>query len=216
MRAPSFLALVLLSGGGLSARDFTRHPRPGVNLLALVQPRHDAVRGTWELIGRGLECTEATNAARILVPYLPPEEYTLLVEAERTEGQDAFIVGLASGDHQFVHMLDGYTDVGKCLSGFEILDGKQADVNESMRPGKAFYEGRRTTVLYTVRKGRVTIRANGETVLDWEGDFKRLSVRPDYRVTNPGTLFVGAWKSKFRITRMTLYPISAGGRRLRD
>jgi len=58
----------------------------------------------------------------VVVPYLPPEEYALVIEAERTEGKDALIVGLASGDHQFVHVLDGYTAEGKCLSGFELLD----------------------------------------------------------------------------------------------
>ena len=47
-------------------------------------------------------------------------------------------------------------------------------------------------------------------------DFSRLSVRRDYRVNNSGVLFLGAWLSKFRVTRLTLTPLSPGGRRLRE
>ena len=215
MRVPWVLCLLLAAGGGLGARDFRPASWLPVPLLPLVDLKHDLVRGSWEVKGGALECTGKAAAARVMIPYVPPEEYSLVLEAERTEGTDALVVGLSSGDHQFVHVLDGYTAAGKCLSGFEVLDGKQADVNESSREGQSFTNGVRAVVVYTVRKGSVAVGVDGRRILDWKGDFNRLSVRPDYRINNPGTLFIGAWMSRFRISRMWLYPLSPGGRRLR-
>lgn len=215
MRVPILLGLLLMAGGGLSARDHSLAGKPRVPLLPLVDLKHDLVRGSWEIKEGVLECTAMAPAARVVIPYVPPEEYSLVIEAERTEGTDALIVGLASGDHQFVHCLDGYTAAGKCLSGFELLDGRQADVNDSMRPGHTFSAGKPSVIVYQVRKRRVVVRVNGEEVLDWQGDFKRLSVRGDYKINNSGVLFIGAWMSRFRITRVTLLPLGTGGLRLR-
>jgi hypothetical protein len=216
MRILPVLCLIPLAGSGSFARDYTGLRWPSIDLLRLVELRHDVVRGSWEFQDRILECTEAVTAARVMVPYLPPEEYSLVIEAERKEGRDALVVGLASGDCQFVHVLDGYTAEGKCLSGFEVLDGTLARSNESTREGQSFTNGVRSVVVYTVRKGSVGVTVDGRRILDWKGNFSRLSVRADYRILNPGTLFIGAWMSKFRITRMSLLPLSPGGRRLRE
>lgn len=210
------LVLILLAASGVSARDSSGRARARIELLPLVELKHDLVRGKWEIDDGALVCTEAATAARVMIPYLPPEEYELVIVAERTAGKDALILGLANGTTQFVHVLDGYTAVNRCLSGFEVLDGKPAIENESARDGRSFTNGTPCALVYSVRRGRVGVRVNGEPVLDWKGDFGRLSVRPDYRINNPGALFVGSWMSTFRITRMTLFPYGPPGRRLRD
>lgn len=210
------LGALLLSVAPLWGRDHSGPGRCRIDLLRLVDLRHDVVRGTWELKDGVLAGTEAISAARVMIPYLPPREYDLVVEATRTEGSDAFVMGLASGDVQFVHVLDGYSVEGKCLSGFEVLDGKLARSNESTREGRAFENDVPSVLFYSVRKGHVGVSVNRRRVLEWTGEFSRLSVRPDYRINNPGALFVGAWMSKFRITRLALYPLGAPGRTLRD
>lgn len=201
---------------GLSARDHAPAGRQRIDLLPLIDPRHDAVRGTWEIQDGALVGTNLLTSARIVVPFIAPEEYVLVIVAARTEGKDALVVGLASGEHQWVHCLDGYTSEGKCLASFEMLDGKLGRDNESARPHRSFAEGAPSVIVYTVRKKRIRVSVNGEEILDWKGDFSRLSVRGDYRVNNSGVLFIGAWLSRFRITKMTLTPLSPGGRRLRD
>lgn len=218
MKRSVVLALLLLTWeAGASGRDYSP---PGVTrrveLLPLIDPRLDTVRGTWEVQDGVLSGTDQVTAARIVIPYVPPEEYALVIVAERTEGKDALVVGLASGGRQFVHCLDGYTVEGKCLASFETLDGKLGRDNESARSCRSFEDGAASVIVYTVRKGRVSVRVNGKEILDWSGDFGRLAVRGDYRINYPGALFIGSWMSTFRITKLTLLPRSAGGRRLRE
>ena len=198
------------------ARDSSGPPFRQVDLLALIDLQQDRVRGEWTLEKGILTCTQKIKAARVVIPYIPPEEYDLLIVAERTEGTDALTTGLASGDRQFVHGVDGYTIDGQVLSGFEMLDNKAGRENESHRDGQVFTNGKPSTLRYLVRKGHIRFVADGKDVLDWKGDFKRLAVRPDYRVTHPGVLFIGAWMSQFRVSRMTLYPGTHGGRLLRE
>lgn len=210
------LGAILLVSGAVSFGDHSGAVRRKIDLFPLVDLKHDRVHGSWELKDGALRCTLEEPAARVMIPYLPPEEYDLLVTAERTEGKDAFVMGLANGDVQFVHVLDGYTAEGKCLSGFETLDGLLARSNESTREWRSFTNGTPSVLLYSVRRRRVTVAVNGERILDWRGDFKRLSVRPDYRINNSGALFVGAYNSRYRITRLALYPVGPLGRTLRD
>jgi len=209
------LVLMLLAPAA-AAKDYSLSARRKIDLLPLVVLRHDLVHGRWEMKDGALVGLSAEPAARVMIPYLPPEEYDLVVTAERTEGKDAFIMGLASGDSQFVHILDGYTGEKKCLSGFEVLDGRLARENDSTREGFSFLEGESSLLFYAVRKGRVAVTVRGDRILDWKGEFTRLSVRPDYRINNPGALFVGAYNSRFRITRISLYPVGPPGRRLRE
>ena len=216
MKFHPVLGALLLVSGAVTSADHSGAVRRKLDLLPMVDLRHDRVHGSWELKDGVLRCTLEEPAARVMIPYLPPEEYDLIVTAERTEGKDAFVMGLASGDAQFVHVLDGYTAEGKCLSGFETLDGLLARSNESTREGQRFANGTPSVLSYSVRRRRVTVAVNGERVLDWKGDFKRLSVRPDYRINNAGVLFVGAYNSRYRITRVSLYPVGLLGRTLRD
>lgn len=199
-----------------SACDSHWLPGRGVDLLALIDLKQDRVRGDWTLEKGVLTCTRRMNAARVVVPYIPPEEYDLVIVAERTDGTDALTTGLASGDRQFVHGVDGYTIDGQVLSGFEMLDNKAGRENESRRDGQVFTNGKASVLRYLVRKGHIRFLADGKEILDWKGDFTRLAVRPDYRVSYPGALFIGAWMSQFRVSRMTLYPRSDGGRLLRE
>lgn len=216
MRRFSALVLFVTLAAPSEARDSAWIPVRGIDLLALIDLKKDRVRGEWTLEQSVLTCTRKMTAARVVIPYIPPEEYTLVIVAERTEGSDALVTGLASGDHQFVHCADGYTVDSLVVSSFEMLDNKIGRENESRRDGQVFVNARPSTLRYLVRKGNIGFAADGKEILDWKGDFKRLSVRPDYRVSYPGVLFIGAWMSQFRISKMTLYPRSVGGRLLRD
>jgi hypothetical protein len=208
MRGVAAILLLLADSSGSGAAP--------VDLLALVDLTRDRVHGGWEREGRALTCTEPARAARVILPYVPPAEYDLLLRVERREGADALVVGLASGDAQFVHVIDGYTAEGKCLSGFEVLDGALARDNESRRDGRVLSPGVVCDVVYRVRTGSVSVLAGGREVLSWTGGISRLKVREDYRIAYPGALFVGAWESRFRITQALLMARSRGGVRLRD
>ena len=203
----------MLGSGAIADSGWIRSRE--IDLLALIDLKHDSISGEWTLENGVLSSTGKEHAARVVIPYIPPEEYDLVIEAVRTDGTDALTVGLVSGGRQFVHAVDGYTDEGKVLSGFEMLDGKIARDNESRRDGQVFTNGIPAKLSYRIRRGHIQFVANGKSVLDWKGDFKRLTIRPDYGVMDARVLSIGAWMSHFRVTRMGVYPVSNGGRFLR-
>ena len=215
-RALTALALFAVLGSGADADTSGWWPRRPIDLLSVIDLKQDSVRGAWILDNGVLTCIRKETSARVVIPYIPPEEFDLVIVAERSESSDALTVGLVSGNQQFVHCVDGYTGENKVLSGFEILDQKVARDNESRRDGQVFTNGKHSTLLYRIRKGHIRFAVDGNIILDWKGDFNRLAIRPDYRVGNPRVLSIGAWMSHFRISRMTLYPLSDGGRLLRE
>ena len=186
-----------------------------VDLLPLIDPSRDSIRGKWSVEQGRLRCDEMMWAARIVVPYLPPEEYDLNLEVERVAGGDALFMGLTGGGTQFVHVLDGYTTNGGPLSGFEVLDRDRAIDNESRRNGRVFTTGKKSSVRYTVRKGAVAVHVDGKEILNWRGAMERLAVRDDYSVGRPDVLFLGAWDSRYAVTRLELVPVAAPGKPLR-
>lgn len=215
MKPLRLFVLSLALSAPSEARDSSGTPVRSIELLPLIDPKLDRVRGDWALEAGALVCARKMTAARIVVPYVPPEEYDLVIVAERMDGVDALTTGLVIGDRPVVHGVDGYTIESQVLSGFEMLDGKVGRDNESRRDGQVFTNGVPSTLRYVVRRGRVRFIADGKEVLDWQGDVQRLAIRPDYRTPHPTALSIGAWMSRFRISRMTLLPKSGEGRRLR-
>ena len=188
--------------------------RRDLDLLSLVDLEKDRVHGQWEREGGALVATASIPASRVLIPYVPPEEYDLTVVAERVDGSDALVIGLASGEAQTAYELDGYVSSGH-ISGFEVLDKLWANRNESARPGAVFENGRAGTVVVSVRRRRITVLVDRKQVMDWTGDFSRLGVRGDYVVPEKRALFIGAYNCRFRISRMTLRAVSGVGKPLR-
>ncbi len=188
-----------------------------IDLLKMIDPMKDVVAGEWILEGQSLICKNMVPRARIMLPYIPPQEYDLTLVVERKEGVDALIVGLASGQRQFVHELDGYSSDGH-ISGFEYLDGKSPNVNTSgTTKGPIFTNNKVSTVVYSIRKGRIAITVDGIQKLNWQGDFNQLSVREDYNVPSKEALFLGAFSSKYSVSKANLTPFVSSdvGKKLR-
>ena len=77
-----------------------------VDLLKLIRPDKDAVKGKWSFQGDTL-ISPADALARVKIPYEPPEEYDLTVVTERKTGNNSLVVGLMVGGRQCQAELDG-------------------------------------------------------------------------------------------------------------
>jgi hypothetical protein len=184
------------------------------DLLPLIDPAQDAILGEWQFEGDAL-VSPTLQWARIQIPYIPPDEYDLKIEAERKEGHDALAVGLASGDTNFSLWLDGFPN-RKGLSGLDLLDGKLIENNPESVPGRHIENRRRVTIEIAVRKRGVSLKVDGKAVLNWRGDYKRLSPSPVWRARDPRVpLFLGVDSSQVVFTKVTLNPVSGYGKRLR-
>ena len=187
--------------------------RGRIDLLALVDLRRDVVKDSadWERDGGGLGNHGRKNygsAARIQIPYQPPEEYVLRVEFEARN----CVIGLVHPEAQFM------VELGMDVMGLAHLDGKRAmgdGENESTVRGTILKSGR-NVVEIIVRKRSVTASVNQKKILEWSGDFKRLTNLPggNYSVPNTKALFIANWGA-CKFTKMYLEPISGRGKKLR-
>jgi hypothetical protein len=179
---------------GEPRRDETLPTQGPIDLLALVEPARDAVRGTWRLAKGVLESPEE-GLARIQIRYLPPPEYRLELTAERTGRPEALEIGLKTGARQFVVCLDGF---GGGRSGLYFLDNRQYFENETAHKGQLFADGRPHTILCEVRKDGVTVQCDARPVIHWQGAAERLTLTPQAGIPDERLLFLGGW-ARYRI-----------------
>lgn len=176
-----------------------------VDLLRYVEPSRDAVRGVWRLVdGKLISPDDA--APRLAIAYRLPPEYMLKIELAREQGEGAFAVGLVAGDHKAAVVLDGW---GAKASGLHLLDGQSGENNPSTYAGRVLAEGQTNTLVFTVNLGGLRVAVNGEPVIDYEGDFERLSWPDEWRPPAAERLeLIGSDGSRFAISKLELTTIS--------
>jgi hypothetical protein len=208
-RVAALAALLLLPAAAHARRDSSGAKRFRVDLLRLIDPNQDTVRGLSTLEERALIL--ATNS-EVQIPYEAPEEYDLTVVAERRELQGKLVVGLASGERQFDVVIDNFHQ-NEHRTGLHNLDGKHVvDREVDVKVGLVLKTGTPMTLVYSVRSGRVTVAVDGSAVVRWAGDFARLAVDARFRVPNRRAFFFGNAISRFRITKIDLVPVRGRGR----
>jgi len=198
----------------IETAGFPPSGREAIDLLKLVDPKKDAVAGDWIFEGTTLVCARELPAARLQIPYLPPEEYDIVLVAERKTGVEAVNFGLSQGSTQFHVVIDGFAKDGY-MSGLSEIDGKLAWKNETTRKGGLLANHRPSTIECSVRKTGVKMVVDGVTIFDWSGDFNRLTNFSMLKVPNPKAIYVSGWESKYRFSKMILTPVTGKGERLR-
>jgi hypothetical protein len=181
-----------------------------LDLLALVDPQMDGIKGNWSMSKDGLTCAPAAFS-RLQLPYQPPAEYDLTLVVERTGDDVALVVGLVlSGEArcQVIVDWDGFTGVDK-------IDGKNAKSNETSRSGTMLKQGRSTTLLFSVRREGISLSSDGKTIFSWKGSLSKLSYNEEYAVPDRKAIMVSWFSGGFRIKRIQLLPIGGSGRKLR-
>ena len=74
---------------------------------------------------------------------------------------------------------------------------------------------RPSTILCSVRKTGVKVRVDGQLVIDWKGDFARLATPDVANIPDPRAMSIGCYDSVYKISKMTLIPMTGTGRLLR-
>lgn len=185
-----------------------------INLLKMVDPKVDAIGGTWTM-ENGALISGTEEWARIQLPYTPPEEYDLTVVTDRREGMDALGIGLGLGRTIFSVWVDGFPAKGG-LTGLDQLDGMLLENNPASVKGKFLANSKPSTIVIAVRKSGVSVTIDGKTVLTWQGSYSRLGKSPVWQQRDPkAPLLVGAFGSRYYFTKILLAPVSGQGKKLR-
>jgi len=199
--------------GALKAKTETRIGELGdlggkkniVDLLKMIDVKRDAVKGEWTLNGK-LLISPKELGSRVQVIYEPPEEYDLIIDASRVEGSNSLSIGLVAGKRQCTVQLDG--DITGDMSGINMISNKYFNENGTRYQGKIFVNGKRTSIICSVRKTGINVSADGKTIINWKGDYSNISPQPEFKVPKENALVIGTWDSKYHITQLSLRPIS--------
>jgi hypothetical protein len=183
--------------------------RPSVDLLKLIDLQQDTVQGRWQFID-GKLVSPAVFMARLEIPYSPPEEYDLVVVVECGETQDSINLGLVAGDRRFLAVVDGWDPPRTILSRLE----NQGD-DEAVHMGRVIVSGKPNTVVCAVRKNRLSVKVNDQLLIDWQGDYQRLSLEKVWGTPNSKAMVIGAYLSTYRFSKITLIPVTGEGKKLR-
>jgi hypothetical protein len=175
-----------------------------IDLLRLIDPRRDAVVGSWKWDKTSL-VTGAQPRDRLEIPFDVPSEYRLTVVASCRTHREGFHVGLVAGARQTLVVLDGWT---KAASRLQLIDREPTkDEKGSFHNGPVLRNGQPNVITCEVRTNRITVDCNGARIIDWTGRFHRLSLDRLWVVRDPKRLFIGSWDTHFEISKLELTPL---------
>jgi S1-C subfamily serine protease len=159
-----------------SAPAVASAPAGSVDLLKLIDPARDAIGPSWTRQGSSLACAGGERWA-LVVPKPPPAGYRWTIVIERTSGSESISFFLIVDGHQVTAVLENFA---RPVNGLGFIDGRRPESNESTRPGKAFHDGRPTTVVCTVTRSSVEVVCDGTPLIVWKGSAQRLSYDNTY------------------------------------
>ncbi|MCX6906476.1 MAG: SUMF1/EgtB/PvdO family nonheme iron enzyme, partial [Verrucomicrobia bacterium] len=179
-----------------------------INLLPLIDPQKDAVKGPWTL-ANGELISSSAYSARLEMPYRPPEEYDFRIVFSRRKGERdihqmfpsegrAFLWGMSMGNDKKCGFLEFQPDAVRRLTW---LDGSLAN-------------GQRYTSVVEVRKERFRAYLDGKLITEWKiapsnpkGIVSAVSVTP----RDPTLLGVGSYGSDVVFHRIEVREVTGKG-----
>lgn len=185
-----------------------------IDLLKLIDLKKTFVFGDWKM-ERGVLVSPTDQGVRLQIPYIPPEEYRIIMVIERCWHRFGMVLGIPAGNGLGGGLGLDFTGGGESVSGLHLLDGKALQGNETRWKGVALGEGLPTTIVCTVRKTGIEVTRDGKPFLDWTGDLRRLSVSGDCAMPDPNMLSLATWTS-YRFHKLELIPLAGQGRHVRD
>jgi len=184
-----------------------------IELLELIDVNRDRVMGVWRLTDGKLE-SDKQFGTRIEIPYQPPDEYVLHAIAEPLDDPNTLILGQRVGGNRFQVMLHCNYGPDAAANALEDIDGQNFVHSDFVRRD-LFRKGRPSSVVCVVRSGHVTVTCDGRELISWRGDTARLGPNDYWTTPHENALFLGTHGCRFRISRVSLTPITGTGKRLR-
>ena len=106
---------------------------------------------------------------------------------------------------------DHFPDRGSYVI-LQSVDGRSEFESEAKKQRRTFEMNQAVAITIQVRHNRIAVLTDGESVLNWQGDFSRLTPH-DYFSPGPGeTLGVASQGGPFTISRWSLVPVKGTAR----
>jgi hypothetical protein len=182
-----------------------------INLLKLIDPARDTLTGGWQLHTGEFApelSSDATQHARLGIPYQPPEEYDFRVDFTRTGG-DNCMAQLFTHHNPCALILFGWKGT---VCGFQQINNQSAERNSTGVRGVPTVSDQRHISVVRVRKDSIEAWLDGKLLVRYETDGSDLSAK-DWTITSP--LGVGSQLSPTRFHTIELIEITGKGQPLR-
>ena len=170
-----------------------------LDLLALIDPARDAIRGNWA-VEDGALVSPNSRPAILEIPVKPPAEYELTAVVEELQGTDSFNMGLIVGESGVTAVIAGQRGT---YSGLNLVKGRLGKVNETRSPGPVLQPGR-NTIVFRVTPSSLQVECNGKVVIQWTGASGDLSYGFEWKEGAADHLKIGSWDMRCRISELVL------------
>jgi hypothetical protein len=173
-----------------------------VDLLKIASVK-DSINGEWEL-GSAALSSPSVGPTKLPFKYSPPDEYVLNAIVERVNGNDSLALGLLIDGKQFVVLIDGWESK---FSGIEMIAGKRACDNVTRYTGRQVLGIKPSQIQVAVRKALIEVNVNGRKLFAWKPEPDKLSVFADWTIPQKDTIYVGAFNTCFKFTKLEVEPL---------
>ncbi len=174
-----------------------------IDLVPLIEPRRDAVKGTWE-IRNGKLYSDNTSCARIEIPVEAPEEYDFHVKFARLEGNDDVVQTLSHLGKQFNWGVGYYKN--KYFSFDRVANGRAGANPTSVSRG--IMNNRAYTSLVEVRRNCVSAYIDGELIARYLTDYKDLDLFDAWKLRSRNCIGLATQLSPTEFSEVRLRVVS--------
>jgi len=186
----------------------------------------DVAQSSWKDVTRDIDLTKAkgewyreANGAivmkpginsRIILPVTVPQfgdfEASIRCKVTRTKGNNAIQVTIPLGNGTTL-VVNGWPEKGG-VSGLSLIDGNEADANESCVKGLAIGDSKPKLVEVSVKRkgstGSVHLTIDGKPSVNWSGELSRLSNHPLHRINDPQAFALGGYETQVEFSNIEM------------
>lgn len=182
-----------------------------VNLMPLINPAVDTVKGKWSLRA-GTLVAEPEQFSRIQIPFEPPEEYDFRIVFSRVSGEDEVSQYFSQTGRMAMWQMGA---IKNKLFGFQMVGGKGTGGGNSttIRSENCLRTGQASTSVLAVRKTGVAACLDGRLISQWVTDFNDASLDGHYwPMPDNRLLGLAAHKNHVVFYRIELLEITGKGK----
>ncbi len=179
------------------------------DILSEIDVDRDRIQGTWKISDGKLITPTGSQTTALQLSAELPDEFDLTADITRLSGEGSILLAFPVQGTQSGVALDGW---GGSTSGLETIDEEHPDTHPDRFSGQILKSSKTVTVICQIRKGEVSVQADGTRIVNWKGDPEKLGVDPKYRLRPSTGVAIGIRDAQFAISRLELTPRKASGK----
>jgi len=182
-----------------------------INLLPLINPATDTVRGKWS-VRAGALVAEPEQFSRIQIPFEPPEEYDFRIIFNRISGEDEVSQYFSQTGRMAMWQMGA---IKNSLFGFQMVGGRGTGGGNSttIKTENCLKTGKLSTSVLAIRKNGVKAYLDGKLISEWATDFSDASLDSRYwPMPDNRLLGLAAHKNYTAFYRIELLEITGKGK----